>query len=142
MPAKYGDRASAVLDIESTQLKHDEFKLKGGIGLFSSRLVTEVPLVRNKSSVLIGGRLTYSDWLLSRVNDISIRKSKASFYDVNFKWAADIGQKDKVVLSSYLSKDEFKFAADTMYSWQTKNASLIWDHIINENLATQFVAAY
>ena len=142
VPAMYGDRVSAVLDIESTNLKHDKFKLRGGIGLVSSRLVTEIPLVKNKSSILLGGRLTYSDWLLREVNDINIRQSKASFYDVNFKWAAELGEKDKVVVSSYLSSDEFKFAADTLYNWQTKNASFIWDHVFNKMLSGRFVADY
>lgn len=142
IPAAYGDRVSSVLDISSTRLTHDKFKLRGGIGLVTSRMVAEVPLVKDKSSVLIGGRITYSDWLLRSVKDLDIQRSRASFYDVNFKWGASLGEKDKITLSSYLSNDQFKFAADTMYRWQTKNASLSWDHTFNPQLSAQVVAAY
>lgn len=143
VPAAFGDRISSVLDIDSKQLDHKDFRLNGGVGLVSSRMVTQIPvIIKDKSSILIGGRITYSDWILSKVNDLDIRKSKARFYDVNFKWVTDLGKNDKLTFSSYLSNDEFKFAADTLYSWQTKDAIFTWEHLFNNRFSSKISAAY
>ncbi len=38
---------------------------EGGIGLISSRLTLEGPLVKNKSSILLSGRRTYADLIIT-----------------------------------------------------------------------------
>jgi hypothetical protein len=59
IPSKYGGRLSSVLDIYQKEGNNKEFKLTGGIGLISSRILAEGPLKKEKSSFLIGGRSSY-----------------------------------------------------------------------------------
>ena len=64
IPAKYGGRISSVLDINSREGNKKEFKGSASIGLLTSRLTLEGPLFSEKTSFIVGGRTTYSDWIL------------------------------------------------------------------------------
>ncbi|NJK98260.1 MAG: TonB-dependent receptor plug domain-containing protein [Bacteroidales bacterium] len=83
IPARYGERASSVLDIKLGGNQPEKFTGKGGIGLTSSRLSLKVPLFKKKVVFSLGGRSSYSDWLLQRLPDIDLRNSSARFYDLN-----------------------------------------------------------
>lgn len=135
IPARFGGRVSSVLEINSRNPSTESVKLKGGVGLITSRLTADIPLVKGKSALLIGGRASYIDWLLKRVKNVEIRRSSAQFYDLNGKWTTKIGEKDFLSVSGYFSNDEFKFAADTTYGWQTKNLNATWVHTFNDQLS-------
>ncbi|MGB3465995.1 MAG: carboxypeptidase-like regulatory domain-containing protein [Cyclobacteriaceae bacterium] len=137
IPARFGGRASSVLEINSRNPDMEELQLKGGVGLISSRLTADIPLIKNKSALLIGGRASYINWLLDRVKNVEIRRSRAQFYDFNAKWTMKVSDKDFVSVSGYLSNDDFKFAADTVYGWQTRNLNASWVHVINDKLSTE-----
>jgi hypothetical protein len=62
--ASYGGRVSSVLDVKLRNGDGNRHSVKGGVGLVSSRLSIEGPIIKNKASYLIGGRISYSDWLL------------------------------------------------------------------------------
>ena len=65
MPAEYGGRLSSVLDISMKDGNNKKYEVDGGIGLLSSRLTLQGPIVKEKSSFIISGRRTYVD-VLSR----------------------------------------------------------------------------
>ena len=60
MPARYGGRISSVLDIYQKEGNQNRFGATGGIGLLSSRLLAEGPLIKGKGSFLVGGRASYA----------------------------------------------------------------------------------
>lgn len=64
IPAKYGGRISSVLDVQSREGSMEKYKGSLGIGLLTGHLHFEGPIVKNKTSFLLAGRTTYSDWLL------------------------------------------------------------------------------
>ncbi|MDO8994619.1 MAG: carboxypeptidase-like regulatory domain-containing protein, partial [Daejeonella sp.] len=80
MPAQYGGRLSSVLDIRMNDGNKKEFTAEGGIGLISSRLKVEGPLIKDKSSFMISGRRTYADAFLALSKDSSINKNTLYFY--------------------------------------------------------------
>ena len=141
IPAKYGDRISSVLDVQSKDGNIDKFGLKGGIGIVSSRLALEAPISNGKSSLIVGGRTSYSDWMLNRVKDIEIKQSSAQFYDANIKWNSEIGEHDKLSFSGYISDDQFKFAQDTSYNWTTRNLTAKWRHLFKQKLYVEVIGA-
>ena len=61
----------------------EKVKVKAGIGLINSRLTVEAPMFHNKVNLLVGGRTTYSDWMLHKIPDIDLMNSSARFYDLN-----------------------------------------------------------
>ena len=65
IPAKYGGRLSSVLDISSREGNKKNLSGSAGIGALTSRINLEGPLVKDKSSFIIGARTTYADWLIN-----------------------------------------------------------------------------
>ena len=62
-PARYGGRLSSVLDIRMKEGNMKEFHGEGSIGLISSKLSLEGPIVKDKTSFIVSGRRTYIDVL-------------------------------------------------------------------------------
>ncbi len=131
IPARYGGRIASVLDVSLKEGNLRQVTGSGGIGVVASRLALEVPLVAEKSSLIIGGRTSYSDWILNRVRDVDIRRSEASFYDANLKWTYRIDEAHKVGLTGYLSNDDFNYAGTTAYGYQNQGAAFHWDFLIS-----------
>lgn len=142
IPARLGGRLSSVLDISSRDGNKKKFVGSGGIGLITGRLSLEGPIVKDKSSFLIGGRSTYSNWLLKRLDTGEYNKSTASFYDVNAHISHEVNEKNSVYVTGYLSKDRFRLFGDTIYAYQNQLASLKWKHTFNAKLYGTFTAAY
>ncbi|HEX4852064.1 MAG TPA: hypothetical protein VFV08_14715, partial [Puia sp.] len=70
-------------------------------------MTLEGPLIKDKSSILIGGRTTYSNWLLHAI-PTNYSNSDASFYDVNLHITHNFNPKNSLFLSGYLSHDQFR----------------------------------
>ncbi|MCK4751731.1 MAG: carboxypeptidase-like regulatory domain-containing protein, partial [Bacteroidales bacterium] len=82
IPARYGGRLSSVFDMDMKTGNKKKITASGGISPITGRLIIEGPVIKDKTSFIAGGRTTYSDWILNRVNDPSIRNSDARFYDL------------------------------------------------------------
>ena len=129
--ADYGGRLSSVLDVSSREGNQKKIVGSGGISPITGRITIEGPIIKDKTSFLIGARSTYSNWIMRQLDDEELKNSKASFYDLNLNISHKINDKDNLYLSGYMSKDKFKLAADTSYSYSDRNASLKWKHIFN-----------
>src|SRR5690606_19795287 len=81
IPARYGGRASSVLDIYQKEGNSNEIHGTGGIGLISSRLMVEGPLKKEVGSFLVAGRTSYAHLFLKLTDN----ESSAYFYDLNTK---------------------------------------------------------
>lgn len=132
--ADYGGRLSSVLDVSSREGNLKKISGSGGISPITGRLTLEGPLIKDKTSFLIGGRSTYSDWILRSLDDDRLNDSQASFYDVNMNVSHRFGENDNLYLSAYMSKDKFRLDEDTTYSYSDRNASIKWKHIFNNRL--------
>jgi len=85
-PARYGGRLSSVLDIRMKEGNKRYYRAYGGIGLISSRLTVEGPLVRDRSSFMVSGRRTYiMDVVRPFVRDEMFRGLYYYFFDLNAK---------------------------------------------------------
>ncbi len=135
IPAQFGGRISSVLDVKQKDGDKKEYHGAGGLGIVTSRLLIEGPILEDKISFLLAGRTSYSDWLLSQVNNDDVRNSEAFFYDLAGKVSAFINKKNKISASYYLSKDKFKFSNDTTYYWQNSSASITYESYLNSNFS-------
>lgn len=141
IPAKYGGRLSSVLEINSRDGNKKDISGSAGIGLLTSRLTLEGPLIKDKSSFIIGARTTYADWLLNLLPE-QYKHSKAGFYDLNVNITHEINKKNSLFLTAYMSKDKFNLNSDTTYNYGNNNISLKWKHIFTNNLYALFIAGY
>lgn len=131
-PANFGGRTSSVLDIKLRNGDDEEYKVSGGVGLVSSRITAEGPIIKNKASFLIGGRGSYTNWLLRSLNNIELNSSAAAFYDMNAKLLFRVSEKDYLTGSFYISHDDFNLAGTSQFDWGTTNFSLGWNHVYGE----------
>ncbi|MBS1532431.1 MAG: TonB-dependent receptor [Bacteroidetes bacterium] len=133
IPEKYGGRLSSVLDVTDRDGNKKKFTGSAGIGLLTSRLNIEGPIVKDKTSFIFGGRTTYSDWLLSLLPE-AYKHSSASFYDLNLGITHQINDKNTLYLMGYMSQDHFRLNSDTAYAYSNKNANIKWKHNFNNKL--------
>ncbi|MBX2915044.1 MAG: TonB-dependent receptor [Cyclobacteriaceae bacterium] len=129
VPAEFGGRISSVLDVTTREGNKRKWSGTGGISPITGRLSIEGPFVKDKFSILIGGRSTYSDWLLNQIPNATLKRSKASFYDLNVNLHYDIDPKNSVAISGYSSTDAFKLQSDTTYRYSNQALSIKWKHI-------------
>jgi outer membrane receptor protein involved in Fe transport len=141
IPARYGGRLSSVLDITTRDGNKKKLAGAGGIGPLTSRLMLEGPIIKDKAAFLVGGRASYSDWLLHRLRDPSLQNSAASFYDLTAHLSYDISDQNSVYATGYLSHDRFKLSADTSYEYQNLAASLKWKHVFTNKLYGVFTGS-
>ncbi|MCX2742089.1 TonB-dependent receptor [Pontibacter anaerobius] len=138
--SRYGGRVSSVLDVKMKDGNKQAPVVSGGIGLLSSRLMVEGPIVKDKASFVLGGRGAYPKLLLRYVPDKSVRESDAYFYDFNAKLSYVLSEKDQLTVSGYLSRDSFRFGADTTYAWGTATGTVKWNHTFNNKLLSTVTA--
>src|SRR5207342_3024383 len=81
IPEKYGGRISSVLDVSERDGNKKKISGAGGIGPLDARLTLEGPIFSEKTTFLIAGRSTYSDWLLNQIPNDQYKNSSAGFYD-------------------------------------------------------------
>jgi len=133
-PANFGSRLSSTLDIALKNGSTSKHTIQGGVGLVSSRLAAEGPLSKNKSSYMVGGRMSYANWLLQASGKNQLENSNAKFYDVTARIFQTVNQNNYLTLSLYNSHDAFKLETDSIFSWGTFNLALKWDHTFKERL--------
>jgi len=139
--ANYGGRLSSVLDVTTREGNLKKLVVSGGLSPVTGRLTVEGPLIKERSSFIIGARSTYSGWLLKQVKNPTLNSSKASFYDLTANITHKINDNNNLALSGYMSKDRFKFASDTAYSYSDRNASVKWKHLFNPLFYSTVTAA-
>ena len=133
IPAKYGERASSVMDIR-LENNADKLSGKGNIGLLNAGLNFIVPLFNKKASLLIGGRSSYSNWLLHALPDADLKSSSASFFDINALYSMRFNPKNSLSLFGYFSNDNFSFIKTTKYQYDNTLASARFSHTFNAKL--------
>jgi TonB dependent receptor/CarboxypepD_reg-like domain/TonB-dependent Receptor Plug Domain len=138
--AKYGERASSVMDIRFGAENLKSTTVKGGIGLIDSRLYIETPLSNRKYSLLLSARSSYSNWLLHQMPDIDLKNSSAHFYDANTFLTYNMNAINRIYFFAYVSNDKFGFTKNTNYQYSNLLASIKWKHTIRDNLYFNLVA--
>ncbi|MFN8314270.1 MAG: carboxypeptidase-like regulatory domain-containing protein [Cyclobacteriaceae bacterium] len=144
IPAEFGGRVSSVLDIRSKEGSYEKWGASGGIGMISSNLMVNGPIVKDKTSIAVSARTTYSDYLINTIksNYVNLNKSSVSFYDATAKVTHLFSERTKLTASGYISHDQFRLAGDSTYSWDSKMASVRLDHEFSKSFSGSLMAGY
>lgn len=134
MPAQYGGRLASVLDIKMNDGNRKEFTAEGGIGLISSRLKVEGPIVKDKGSFMVSARRTYLDAFFKLSSDSSINKNTLYFYDINAKANYQLDEKNTLYLSGYFGRDKLGLAETFGFNWGNATVTLRWNHLYSNKL--------
>ncbi|HAS41821.1 MAG TPA: hypothetical protein DCS93_15180 [Microscillaceae bacterium] len=134
IPARYGGRLSSVLDIHHKDGSLKRFKGEGEAGLVSVKLSLEVPLVKDRSSLLVAGRRTFADLMFKLSQDEDVRNNRFFFYDFNTKFNYKINDKNRLYISGYFGRDVVGINNIINFSWGNATTTLRWNHIYNNKL--------
>ncbi len=142
LPARYGGRLASLIDVRMKDGNIKEFHGNGGIGLISSRLMLEGPIVKNKASFMVAARRSYADIFLLLAKDENLRNNTLYFYDFNGKVNYNINKNNRIFLSGYMGKDVFKNGMFGM-NWGNSTGTIRWNHIFHDKLFSNsaFVAS-
>lgn len=143
IPASYGERISSVMDVQMKEGNTENLKFYGGIGLINSRLTLEGPFIKKKkSSFLVGGRSTYSDWILRKSKNADFIHSVAHFYDVNATVNLVLAENNSIKLMGYASNDVFNLSSNALYTYGNLLGSLDWKANISKNMISNLILSY
>jgi hypothetical protein len=131
IPSRYGGRISSVLDIVTKDGNRKKFGGSVGISPVTTHVMVEGPIIKDTLSYIFAARSTYSNWILGLVNDPAIKRSKASYYDLNGKINYDLNKNNKLELSGYRSQDDFRFNFDSVYRYSNQVFVGKWRHFFN-----------
>ena len=165
-PARYGERLSSVVDIRMKEGNEKEFHGNFAIGLISSKLSLEGPIIKDKTSYIISARRTYYDVLaqpfILTLNDDSNSKTTGGyyFYDLNAKINHKFSEKSRLYLSSYLGRDRaytrnsstpdfydenndrYEYRDSYELGWGNIITSLRWNYLITNKLFSNTTLTY
>ena len=157
-PAHFGGRLSSVVDIRMKEGDMQKYHGNASIGLISSKINFEGPIVKDKLSFNLSYRRTYGDLLLkpalwiASISNPELSKLSVGyyFYDFNAKLNWKISDKDRLYLSFYTGDDGIYFGVkykdytvdDIQYTnkmnlnwkWGNKVAALRWNHVMSQKL--------
>ena len=162
-PARYGGRLSSVIDIRMKEGNNKEFHGEGSIGLISSKLSLEGPIIKDKTSFIVSARRTYIDLLARPLIKAAARSTGSEgtggyyFYDVNAKVNHKINESNRIYLSGYFGDDRFYantketylnngveniYDSENSLNWGNVITALRWNSIINDKLFSNTTLRY
>ena len=143
IPTKYGGRISSVLEVNSRQGNSQKITGSAGIGLLTSKLHLEGPIIKERTNFILGARTTYSNWILGMLpKNSGYRNGSATFHDVTGGVSHKINQTNTIYLYGYYSGDSFSFSKDTTYSYNNLNLAIKWRSIFSAKHNLTFTAGY
>lgn len=140
IPAQYGGRLSSVLDVRMKEGNNKKYKITGGIGLLSSRLTIEGPVINDSTSFLISGRRTYADIFFPLATDSGLKKSILYFYDFNLKLNHQFDNNNRLFISGYLGRDNFGQRGTSSIGFGNKTLATRLNHQFSGKLFANFTA--
>ncbi|MBS7255880.1 TonB-dependent receptor [Flavobacterium branchiicola] len=140
IPARFGGRASSVLEIYQKDGSSKDFHMNGGIGLISSRLLAEGPIVKDKGSFLIGGRASYAHLFLKLSEEN--KDNSAYFYDLNAKFSYKLNDNNSLYLSGYFGRDVFSLNKSFSNTYGNSTLNLRWNHLYSNKLFSNLSLIY
>ncbi|MDC6387365.1 TonB-dependent receptor [Maribacter sp. PR1] len=152
IPARYGGRTTSVLDVKVKNPYTNKFKLSGGVGIISSRLSLETPIIQDKLMISVGGRAGFTDFLLPLFSE-RLKNTKANFQDATMKLLYLPTENDQLSFTGFYTKDFYQLdlitkiqninAESNQYDFRTLNGTLNWTHSFKNdvNLRTLFIAS-
>ncbi len=146
IPSRFGGRISSVIDIAMKDPDLSSFRLDGGLGIVSSRLAADIPLVKDKMGIIIAGRASFNDFMLKWTENL--KQKRASFFEGTVKYLWKINRNNTVTYSLYGTDDFIRLdnlslnsegsnAANTDIAYHNINHSFKWSHAFSSRFSSQ-----
>ncbi|RPH32786.1 MAG: hypothetical protein EHM93_07610 [Bacteroidales bacterium] len=137
IPAKYGGRLSSIFNIVTRQANHKRITAHGGINPITAYITIEGPIIKDSLTFLFSARSSYSDWILSRIKDPTIRNSSAAFNDFSGSISYTL-KKSQLSLFIYNSNDKFRLSDINQYQYSNLGGSVNLQYVYNTSIRSDF----
>lgn len=164
-PARYGGRTSSVIDVRTRDGNAKEYHGLFSIGLLDGRALIEGPIIKDRTSFIVGMRRSWADALMAMacgITNLSQDETKLltrfAFYDLNAKITHKFSDRSKAYLSFYSGNDALKTRADqyfnynvdsreeyqtrSKFSWGNHTVSANWNYQLSSKLFSNFSLVY
>lgn len=164
-PARFSSRLSSVVDIRMNDGNAQKIHGNYSVGIITSKLNLEGPLIKDKTTFNLSYRRTYGDLIIKPVLWYVGKKDENNgsysagyyFYDLNAKITHKVSDTDKLFLSLYSGDDAIYMGITNNYTsggeksfhvmdldwkWGNLISAFRWNHIINSRLFMNTTAAY
>lgn len=136
IPAQYGGRLASVLKVDTKDAFPSRFNGAGGIGLISSHFMLDIPIIKNRTGVMVAARRSYADLFLPLAKNDALKETKLFFYDMNAKISHKINEKNRIFWSGYLGTDKMGMNGKMDLKFGNTNTTLRWSHVNNSNTSS------
>jgi len=157
--ARYAGRLSSVLDVRTRDGNINKWGLTAGIGPLSAHVMVEGPLLKDKISIMVAGRIFVPR---SYLEQLSIREKERNnidgytrygFNDLNVKLSARLSPRDRLYFSIYNGRDSYEDHTeqrsftdesrileefDKRLNWGNRSATLRWNHAFGDQIFSNF----
>ena len=135
-PAQYGGGLSSILNIIMKDGNKEKYEVEGGLGILSSNITLQGPLIHNKASIIVSARRSYLDLIQKAF--IPNNTTLYSFFDVNEKVNIELGRNDKIYLSAFKGRDNGSYTGTNSLNYDlgfgNSTATVRWNHLFGANL--------
>lgn len=140
IPAKFGGRLSSVIQSESKKGSLKKWHGNGTISPFAGEITLEGPIVKDKLSFIVSGRRTFTDFLVSNVQNLLLPESRNDFnlyfFDLNLGLHYQISPRTSVDLVSYFGGDRGYLRRETQVGGvnlinERNDNKLLWSNSLN-----------
>ena len=138
IPSRFGGRVASVLEIYQKDGNSADFHMNGGIGIISSRLLAEGPIVKNKGSFLLAGRSSYAHLFLKLTDN----KNSAYFYVLNTKLSYKLNENNNLYVSGYFGRDVFSLNESFVNTYGNSVFNVRWNHLFSNKLFSNLSVIY
>lgn len=135
VPASFGGRAASVLDIQTRYGNPDSMKVSVGLGIVSARLAVEGPVGNGGGSFLVGGRSSYTNWVLRQAQSAGVSRSDAGFQDAYASMRLPFSEKSILEVFGYGSRDRVLFSDQFGFDYETGLAGAHWYYLPSPTLS-------
>jgi outer membrane receptor for ferrienterochelin and colicin len=155
-PARYGGRLASAIDLTMKDGNNQKFGGEVGIGILNQSLTLEGPIVKNKASFIVSGRIStlgLSSLLQPKKSSGYGETRKYRFHDLNAKINYQINKTDQIYLSLYNGFDKFTYGewsaidgrkTETALgnNWGNTTATLRYSKVFSQKLFARFILLY
>ena len=141
LPANFGGRAGSALNILMRPGSKESWQGQLGLGTSNGKILLEGPVLKDKVSVIFGGRISNVNWLLGQARDLDIQNSKLNFYDgyLGLNW--DLGKGHQLEANTLVTGDNFQFSDQFGYDWANRISTLRYKGILGESISISALIA-
>lgn len=130
-PGRYGGRLSSVIDIQTKSPDMDSISGQAELGLLSSKLQVDMPLIKNKLTASAAARRTYIDGLVGLVDKFQgdPYRNRINFHDIDMKLFYR-ARKLRTSLLYHAGRDNYSLIYDSKPDERYSESTINWGNKI------------